>query len=89
MVYSRCRANGSLTQDGIPRRSAAGHGFGVEVGLDIDLLRQGYRVREVEVPLQHRVTGADWRSQVHRGRQWLDVGGRWRTGVPPVGFRRG
>ena len=49
------------------------HGFGVEVGLTVDLLRQGYRVREVEVPLHHRVTGADWRAQVHRGRQWLHV----------------
>ena len=48
-------------------------GFGVEVGLTIDLLRQGYRIREIEVPLHHRVTGTDWRSQVHRGRQWLHV----------------
>jgi glycosyltransferase involved in cell wall biosynthesis len=48
-------------------------GFGVEVGLSIDLLRQGYRIREVEVSLHHRVTGTDWRSQVHRGRQWLHV----------------
>ncbi|HXU97177.1 MAG TPA: glycosyltransferase family 2 protein [Jiangellaceae bacterium] len=59
-------------------------GFGVEVGLSIDLLRRGYRVREVEVPFHHRVTGADWRSQVHRGRQWLDVARAllWR-GVAP------
>lgn len=49
------------------------HGFGVEVGLTIDLLRQGYRVREVEVALHHRVTGTDWHAQVHRGRQWLHV----------------
>jgi glycosyltransferase involved in cell wall biosynthesis len=49
------------------------HGFGVEVGLTIDLLRQGYRVREVEVPLHHRVTGTDWHAQLHRGRQWLHV----------------
>jgi glycosyltransferase involved in cell wall biosynthesis len=61
-------------------------GFGVEVGLTIDVLRQGYRVREVEVPLQHRVTGADWRSQVHRGRQWLDVARALaRRGVAPAG----
>jgi glycosyltransferase involved in cell wall biosynthesis len=59
-------------------------GFGVEVGLTIDLLRQGYRVREVEVPLHHRVTGTDWRSQVHRGRQWLHVGRALATrGVRP------
>lgn len=59
-------------------------GFGVEVGLTIDLLRQGYRVREVEVPLHHRVTGTDWRAQLHRGRQWLHVGRALATrGVRP------
>jgi glycosyltransferase involved in cell wall biosynthesis len=49
-------------------------GFGVETGLTIDLLRQGMRVAEVEVPLGHRATGGDWRSQLHRARQLVDVG---------------
>lgn len=48
-------------------------GFGVETALTIDLLRQGFRVREVEVPLAHRATGTDWRSQLHRARQFRDV----------------
>ena len=48
-------------------------GFGVETGLTIDLLRAGFRVREVEVPFHHRVTGTDWRAKVHRGRQFADV----------------
>ena len=66
------------------------HGFGVEVGLTIDLLRQGYRIREVEVPFHHRVTGTDWRSQVHRGRQWLHVARALATrGVPPVRLPEG
>jgi glycosyltransferase involved in cell wall biosynthesis len=47
--------------------------FGVETGLTIDLLRQGLRIMEVEVPLAHRATGGDWRSQLHRARQFLDV----------------
>jgi glycosyltransferase involved in cell wall biosynthesis len=49
-------------------------GFGAETGLTIDLLRQGMRITEVEVPLAHRATGGDWRSQVHRARQFVDVG---------------
>ena len=49
-------------------------GFGVETGLTIDLPRQGMRITEVEVPLAHRATGGDWRSQVHRARQLVDVG---------------
>jgi glycosyltransferase involved in cell wall biosynthesis len=48
-------------------------GFGVETGLTIDLLRAGFRVREVEVPFHHRVTGTDWRAKVHRGRQFAAV----------------
>ncbi|WP_103561182.1 glycosyltransferase family 2 protein [Actinomadura rubteroloni] len=49
-------------------------GFGVETALTIDLLRKGFRVEEVEVPLAHRATGTDWRAQLHRARQFRDVG---------------
>jgi glycosyltransferase involved in cell wall biosynthesis len=48
-------------------------GFGAETGLTIDLLRQGLRIEEVEVPLAHRATGSDWRSRAHRARQFADV----------------
>jgi glycosyltransferase involved in cell wall biosynthesis len=48
-------------------------GFGVETGLTIDLLRRGFRVREVEVEMAHRATGTDWRAQLHRTRQFRDV----------------
>ena len=41
-------------------------GWGVETGMTIDLLRQGLRVTEVEVPMAHRATGGDWRAQLHR-----------------------
>ncbi len=49
-------------------------GFGAETALTIDLLRKGMRVTEVEVPLAHRATGKDWRAQLHRARQFADVG---------------
>lgn len=49
-------------------------GFGVETGLSIDVLRAGFRVVEVEVPLEHRATGADLRAQMHRAHQFVDVG---------------
>jgi glycosyltransferase involved in cell wall biosynthesis len=48
-------------------------GFGVETGLTIDVLRAGYRVEEVEVEIQHRVTGTDLASQLHRAKQYRDV----------------
>ncbi len=49
------------------------HGWGIETGLTIDLMRRGMRITEVEVPLAHRATGTDWRSQWHRARQLTDV----------------
>ena len=48
-------------------------GWGVEVGLTVDLLRAGLRVLEVPCELHHRVTGRDLRAQLHRGRQYRDV----------------
>jgi hypothetical protein len=48
-------------------------GFGVETGLTIDVLRRGMRITEVQVPLAHRATGSDLRSQLHRARQLADV----------------
>lgn len=48
-------------------------GWGAETGMTIDLLRQRMRVTEVEVPLSHRATGTDWRSQLHRLHQLADV----------------
>jgi glycosyltransferase involved in cell wall biosynthesis len=48
-------------------------GWGVEVGLTVDVLRAGRRVSEVPCELHHRVTGTSWRHQVHRARQYRDV----------------
>jgi hypothetical protein len=48
-------------------------GWGVEVGLTVDVLRAGGRVVEVPCPLQHRVTGRDLAAQLHRAHQLLDV----------------
>ncbi|WP_067802855.1 glycosyltransferase family 2 protein [Actinomadura formosensis] len=64
-------------------------GFGVETALTIDLLRQGFRVREVEVPLAHRATGTDWRAQLHRGRQFRDVARALAVREPAVARRLG
>src|SRR5690349_23493131 len=48
-------------------------GWGVEVGLTVDVLARGLRVREVPCELHHRVSGRDWRGQLHRARQYRDV----------------
>jgi hypothetical protein len=75
----------ALTRAAFDAAAPLATGFGVEVGLTIDLLRQGFRVVEVPVDLHHRVTGRDWRAQRHRARQFWAV---WRAlrarGVGPV-----
>ncbi len=63
-----------LTRDAFEAARPLAHGFGVETGMTVDLLRKGFRVVEVEVEMSHRATGTDWRSQVHRARQLRDVG---------------
>ncbi|MBG0814260.1 glycosyltransferase [Planomonospora sp. ID82291] len=62
-----------LTRAAFDAARPLAHGFGVETGLTIDLLRRGFRVREVEVEMSHRATGTDWRAQLHRTRQFRDV----------------
>ncbi len=48
-------------------------GFGVEVGLTIDVFRHGFRVKEVPVQMTHAETGRDLAGFLHRGQQFLDV----------------
>ncbi len=47
-------------------------GYGMEIGMTVDAVRAGYRLREYELDLEHRATGRDLRGFLHRGRQLLD-----------------
>jgi glycosyltransferase involved in cell wall biosynthesis len=49
-------------------------GFGVETAMTIDLARKGMRILEVEVEMAHRATGTDLGAQLHRARQFAEVG---------------
>ena len=46
--------------------------FGMEIGMTVDAHRAGFRVVEVELPLEHRATGRTWRGFAHRARQLRD-----------------
>lgn len=48
-------------------------GFGVEVGLTIDVYRLGFRIKEVPVQMTHSETGRDLSGFLHRGKQFWDV----------------
>jgi glycosyltransferase involved in cell wall biosynthesis len=47
-------------------------GYGMELGMTIDAVRGGLRVREIELDLSHRVRGRTPAGFLHRGRQLLD-----------------
>jgi hypothetical protein len=62
-----------LTRAAFEAARPLAHGWGVETGLTIDLLRKGLRVTEVQVELAHRATGTGLRAQLHRAHQLADV----------------
>jgi len=81
-----------LSREAFEAASPLARGWGVEVGLTIDVLGAGLRVLEVPADLRHRVSGSDWRGQVHRARQYRDVWvalARRRLGVMPLVHRAG
>jgi len=65
-----------LTAEAFDAASPLAPGWGVEVGLTVDVLSGGLHIEEVPCELQHRVSGKDWRGQVHRAKQYRDV---WRA----------
>jgi glycosyltransferase involved in cell wall biosynthesis len=48
-------------------------GFGMELGMTVDAVRGGLRVREIELPLAHRATGRTLGGFLHRARQLRDI----------------
>ena len=48
-------------------------GFGVEVAMTVDVVRAGFRVREIPVSMVHEPTGRDFSGFLHRARQGWDV----------------
>jgi glycosyltransferase involved in cell wall biosynthesis len=46
--------------------------FGMEIGMTVDAVRAGHRVKEIELPLEHRATYRTLGGFLHRGRQLRD-----------------
>jgi glycosyltransferase involved in cell wall biosynthesis len=49
-------------------------GYGMETGMTIDAVRAGFRLREIELDLEHRATGRSVGGFLHRARQLRDFG---------------
>ena len=57
-------------------------GYGMEIGMTVDVVRAGYRLREYELDLEHRATGRNFSGFLHRAGQLRDFAlvffARWR-----------
>ncbi|GAB2591858.1 glycosyltransferase [Microlunatus antarcticus] len=62
-----------LTRRAFELASPLAPGWGMEVGMTIDVLRAGLTVEEIDVDLSHRATGTDFAGQLHRASQLKDV----------------
>jgi glycosyltransferase involved in cell wall biosynthesis len=58
-------------------------GFGMEIGMTVDAVRAGLRVREIELDLAHRATGKSLAGFIHRGRQLRDFMRVYRATAKP------
>jgi len=47
-------------------------GYGMEIGMTVDAVRAGYRLREYELDLEHRATGRNFKGFLHRAGQLRD-----------------
>jgi glycosyltransferase involved in cell wall biosynthesis len=48
-------------------------GFGLELGMTVDAVRAGRRLKEIGLPLEHRATGRTPAGFLHRARQLRDI----------------
>ena len=62
-----------LTRRAYEAGAPLAEGWGVEVGLSIDVLVAGMTVIEVPCDITHRVTGNDPAGRLHRASQYKDV----------------
>ena len=63
-------------------------GYGMEIGMTVDAVRAGYRLREYELDLEHRATGRDLARLHPPGRQLADFA-RAYLARPAVGLAEG
>ncbi|MDK2799897.1 MAG: hypothetical protein PWP27_1412 [Clostridiales bacterium] len=55
------------------RKIEIGTGYGAEVGMTIDIIKNGYTILECDVDMTHNETGRDLKGFIHRGKQMYDI----------------
>jgi glycosyltransferase involved in cell wall biosynthesis len=62
----------ALSADAIRAAHPFADGYGMEIGITVDVVRAGLSVREIELDLSHRATGRSLGGFLHRARQLRD-----------------
>ena len=62
-------------------------GFGMEIGMTVDAVRAGHRVKEIELPLEHRATYRTIGGFLHRGAPAARLRRAVRARRTPAGIR--
>lgn len=63
----------AMTQEVMQRLLPFAEGYGIELGMTLRALRQGYRVLEVPTTMYNHETGRDLAGFIHRGKQFWQV----------------
>jgi glycosyltransferase involved in cell wall biosynthesis len=69
----------ALTAEALRAALPFAQGFGMEIGMTVDAVRAGCRLREYELDLEHRATGRDLDGFLHRAVQLRDFSRAYRA----------
>lgn len=62
-----------FTREVLRRLPLPDSGYGIELAMTIEMLRQGVKLQEVPVEMSHHETGRDLAGFLHRGKQFLQI----------------
>lgn len=74
-LWLECPLSGqrAMTRQVVEHIKSFQSGYGVEVGLTIEVAKGGFRIMEIDTQMEHNVTGRDIRGFLHRGKQFNHV----------------
>lgn len=72
-LHSTISGQRAFKREVIDRFSKIPDGYGVEVGMTIDIIKWGYTVKEYVVDMTHNETGRDFKGFLHRGKQYIHI----------------
>lgn len=73
MIYTSLSGQRAFKSDVLQSLGSFPLDYGIEISMTIDILRKGYKIKEVEVNMTHRETGRDMAGFLHRGKQFYQI----------------